>query len=150
MSPDWCLGCLLWSRALVMFPQERAKSTLERPKVHRLLHGTNPQKGGCRAFRGQECHGGQGALPSLCQLWVFLSSEAAPQAAPIRDIPSAGNSVARADPDLRVVARNRNPHGLEPRGPRPSDDTVTFQEITSRSASELHLVNHSSWVLASH
>lgn len=62
------------------------------------------------------------------------------------DISYAGYAMARVAPDQHVVARNRNPHGLEPRGPKSSDDTVTFQEIISRSVSEFHLVMYSSKV----
>lgn len=70
--PDQCLGCLLWSSALVMFPQERAKSTLERPKVHRLSHGTNnPQKGECRAFRGQEVMVAEGLYSPFASYGCF-------------------------------------------------------------------------------
>lgn len=54
----------------------------------------------------------------------------------------AGNSPAGANTDLHAITRNRNPQGLEPRGLKRSDDTVTFQEIASRSASEFHIVTY--------
>lgn len=40
-----------------------------------LFHSTNPQKGECGALRGQLCHGGRGALVSLWELRVLLSSK---------------------------------------------------------------------------
>lgn len=52
--------------------------------------------------------------------------------------------MAVADPILYVVARNRNLHGLEPQGPKHSDNTVTFQEIIAHSVPEFHMVIYSS------
>lgn len=52
----------------------------------------------------------------------------------------AGKSPAGANTDLHAITRNRNPQGSEPQGPKRSDDTVTFQEITSHFASEFYTV----------
>lgn len=126
-----------------MFPQEKIKSHRQAKSSHAILR-CKPQRKECGAFGGQECRGGQRALGHT--LTARATSRKQLQRQPLScdtlkvEGSHAGSPLAGANTDPRAKTRNRNPQGSEPRGPKHSDDTVTFQEIASHSASEFYTV----------